>query len=548
MDSVKMQPYKRVQKYSPDLISLIRHPKAKYHRRAFDYHFEIAKHLNDVFKDLLGPKRRSKLIIKGSDEYKLTSDVLDVLEVLKENNPFCKILYEEAENLRKTVGDGVTSYVVLTTNLIIGAKRLFDMGLKHVDILSGYSIALNKSLEILDKIAVRKDYLSQDELKTLIKIHFPEEESFKHVVNIIYEAIKVILNNVGQIDPDNIQVVGFAGGEISDSKFIIGTVLYDNFITHMNMPHNLENVRVALIKQPIMVNKKWPVSKIAGIKAEISIMSAADLKRAKEFERELLESKIQNLINHNVKLLLSESKDIDDYVLSLLEKYGIAVVRRITKEESKLISLSTGAKLVPDISMISESDLGFAKSFMEIKQGMRKYGGKSHIIVEGDPQKAKSCCIILKAGSEQLLNDVKSSVRRAIRAVAIALKSRLFVPGAGVTELVLYKTLSDYARTIRGKRALGVEEFSKALYNMGNALFYNLGRDPFATVSKIISEAHEIVNDFCSNPFKYIPDVLEVKKQVLRKSWETATMIIRIKDIIYKHRIKVKIGGKSIES
>jgi hypothetical protein len=38
-----------------------------------------------------------------------------------------------------------------------------------------------------------------------------------------------------------------------------------------------------------------------------------------------------------------------------------------------------------DISMISESDLGFVKSFMEIKQGMRKYRGRSHIMVEGDP-------------------------------------------------------------------------------------------------------------------------------------------------------------------
>jgi chaperonin GroEL (HSP60 family) len=543
-----MRSHKRVQKYSPDLINVIRHPKAKYFRRAFDYNFEIAKHLNDIFKDLLGSKRRSKLIIKGSDEYKVTSDVLDVLEVLKENNPFCKILYEEAENLRKTIGDGVTSYVILTTNLIIGAKKLFDIGLKHVDVLSGYSVALNKSLEILDKIAVKKDFVSQDEMKTLIKIHFPEEETFKHIVNILHEAISVILNNAGQLDPDNIQVIGFEGGDISDSKLIIGTVLYNNFITHMNMPHNLENVKVALIKQPIMVNKKWPVSRIAGIKAEISIISATDLKRVKEFEKEFLESKIRKLVNYNVRLLLSESKDIDDYVLSLLEKHGIAVVRRITKEESRLVSLSTGAKLVPDISMISESDLGFAKSFMEIKQGMRKYGGKSHIIVEGDPQKAKSCCIILRASSEPILNDIKSSVRRAIRTIAIAFKSRLFVPGAGITELVLHKALSEYARTISGKRALSVEEFSKALYNMSNALFYNLGMDPFAVASKIVSQIHEIVNDFSSNPFKYVPDVLEVKKQVLRKSWETAAMIIRIKDIVYKHRIRVKIGGKSIES
>jgi chaperonin GroEL (HSP60 family) len=543
-----MQPYKRVQRYLPDLINVVRNPKAKYYQQAFDYNFKIAKHLNDIFKDLLGPKRRSKLIIKGSDDYKLTSDALDVLEVFKENNPFCKVLYEEAENLRKTIGDGVTSYVVLTTNLIIGAKKLFDIGLKHVDILSGYSIALDKSLEILDKIAIRRDFISQDELKTLIRIHFPEEETFKQVVNILHEAIKVILNNAGRLDPDNIQVVGFEGGDISDSKLVIGTVLYDNFITHMNMPHSLENVKVALIKQPVMVNKIWPVSEIAGIKAEISISSAADFKRIKEFEKEFLENKIQNLVNYNVRLLLSESKDIDDYVLSLLEKHGIAVVRRITKEESRLVSLSTGAKLVPDISMISESDLGFAKSFMEIKQGMRKYGGKSHIIVEGDPQKAKSCCIILRAGSEPILNDIKSSVRRAIRTIAIALKSRLFVPGAGITELVLHKALSDYARTIGGKKALGVEEFSRALYNMSTALFYNLGMDPFAMASKIVSRIHEIVNDFSLNPFKYIPDVLEVKKQVIRKSWETAVMIIRIKDIIYKHRIRVKIGGKSIES
>ncbi len=540
-----MRVYKRVGKYTSPLMNKIRHSGARFRGRSFEYNLEIAKHVNDLVRELLGPRKRSKLIITGKDDYKVTVDVLDVLDVLKENNPLCRILHEGAENIRNWIGDGAISYVVLSTNLIMGAGKLFDIGLKHAHIISGYERALERSLEILKETSFQLNLMDGMNLKKFVKSlfgsYFSEEEA-EHLSNLISSAVKLIYRNAGKFEARDIQLVKIPGGSVMDSSLLVGTVLYDNFITDIDMPHELKTVKVALIKQPIMVNKIWPVSKIAGFKAELAIKDPELVKRLKRSEEEILEEKVKPLLRSGARILLSESKDIDDYVLGFLAKRGIAVVRRITKDESRWVSLSTGAKLIPDISMLTPRDLGHVKKFKQIKQGMRFYGGVSHVIVEADPRRAKSCCIILRGGSKVYLDEAEHFIKRVLKTVEAGLKFGRFVPGAGRIESILYLKLGDYARSLGGKDSLAVEEFSRALYRMAYSLISNMGRDPAEEIANMVAEYKRLglkVGD--------VLDVLDVKKQVLVSACETAKMIVRTKEMFYKHKTKVKIGGKSIK-
>ncbi|MEM4497475.1 MAG: TCP-1/cpn60 chaperonin family protein [Nitrososphaerota archaeon] len=539
-----MAVYKKPKEYISSPISKIRHPSTRFYGLSFKYNLEIAKHVNDLVIELLGPKKRSKLLITGSDDYKITIDVLDVLNMLQKNNPLCKILYEGAENIRNWIGDGAVSYVILSTNLILSAGKLFDLGLKHFHIIQGYERALNKALEILEKTSFSLNLMEGMTLKSFIKpmlVSYSPEEA-EHLSNLISDAVELIYKNTGKFESENVQIVKIPGGSIIDSSLLVGTILYDNFITNVEMPHELENVKVALIKQPIMVNKIWPVSKISGFKAEIVIKIPEFIKRLKRGEEEILEEKIEPLLKSGAKILLSESKDIDEYVLALLAKNGVAVVRRITKDESRWISLSTGAKLIPDISALTSKDLGYVKRFKQIKQGMRFYGGVSHVIVEADSRQAKSCCIILRGGSKIYLDEVEQFIKRVLKTVEAGLKSGRFVPGAGAIESILYLELGEYARSIGGKISLAVEEFSKALYKMAYVLIANMGKDPIERITNLISEYRKM-----GPKLSDVLDVLDVKKQVLISAYETAKMIIRTREIFYKREIKVKIGGKSIK-
>lgn len=540
-----MAVYKRSEKYNPLLMSKIRRPGTRFYGKSFKYNLEIAKHVNDLVIELLGPKKRSKLLITGSDSYKVTIDILEVLNVLQKNNPLCKILYEGAENIRNWIGDGAVSYVTLSTNLILGAGKLFDLGLKHVHIVQGYEKALNKALEILEKSSFQLNLMEGSSLKNFVKpllAGYLSEEA-EHISSLISNAVELLYKNSGKFESRNVQIVKIPGGSIMDSNLLVGTVLYDNFITNMNMPHELEDVKVALVKQPIMVNKKWPVSKISNFKAEIVIKTPELVKRIKQGEKEILEEKIKPLLKSGARILLSESKDIDDYVLSLLAEKGIAVVRRITKDESRWISLSTGAKLIPEISALTSRDLGFVKKFKQIKQGMRFYGGVSHVVIEADPRQARSCCIILRGGSKIYLDEVEQFVKRVLKTVEASLKSGRFVPGAGVMESILYLELGEYARSVGGKISLAIQEFSRALYKMAYGLMHNMGRDPTEEIANIIAE-YKRAGVKLSN----VLDVLDVKRQILISAYETAKMVVRTKEIFYKHEIKMKIGGKSMKN
>lgn len=540
-----MAVYKRSEKYAPELMNKIRYSGTRFYRRSFGYNLEIARHVNDLISELLGPKKRSKLLITGKDDYKVTIDVLDVLSVLQGNNPLCKILYEGAENIRKFIGDGAVSYVILSTNLILGAGKLFDLGLTHVHIVQGYEKALNKASEILEKNSFQLDLMNEANLKNFIRPMFasylPEEA--EHITNLIASAVELIFRNSGKFESKNIQIVKIPGGGIMDSSLLVGTVLYDNFITNMDMPHELEDVKVALIKQPIMINKKWPVSKMSSFRTEIVVKEPHLIKTFKLNERRILEEKIEHLLKSGARILLSESKDIDDYVLWSLARRGVAVVRRITKDESRWVSLSTGARPVPDVSAISSKDLGHVKRFKQIKQGIRFYGGVSHVIVEAYPEKARSCCIILRGGSKIYLDEVEQFIRRALKTVEAGLESSRFVPGAGVIESILYSELMEYAKSIGGRISLAVEEFARALYRLAHSLMFNMGRDPVEEITGIIARYRRSGDKTSS-----VLDILNVKRQVLVSACETAKMIIRTKEIFCKRRMKVKIGGKAIES
>ena len=539
-----MTVYRKAGKYAAPLMNRIRHPGARFRGRSFKYNLEIAKHVNDLVKELLGPRKRSKLVVTGRDDYKVTVDVLDVLDVLKKNNPLCRVLHEGAENIRSWAGDGAVSYVILSTNLIMGAGRLFEIGLRHPHIISGYEKALEKALEALEEKSFQLNLMDGMNLKRFVKPllggYFSEGEA-EHLSNLISGAVKLIYENAGKFEARDVQLVKIPGGSVMDSSLLVGTVLYDNFITDMDMPHELEDVKVALIKQPIMVNKIWPVSKIAGFKAELAVRDPQLVRRLKRSEEEILEEKVGPLLESGARILLSESKDIDDYVLGFLARKGVAVVRRITKDESRWVSLSTGAKPIPDISMLTPRDLGRVRRFKQIKQGIRFYGGVSHVIVEADPRRAKSCCIILRGGSKVYLDEVEHFVKRVLRTVEAGLKSGRFVPGAGRIESILHLELGEYARSLGGKASLAVEEFSRALYRMAYTLISNMGRDPSGEIADVIAEYRRSglrAGD--------VLDVLDVKKQVLVSAFETAKLVVRTKEMLYKHKIKVKIGGKSI--
>ncbi|HDD66704.1 MAG TPA: hypothetical protein ENG52_03675, partial [Nitrososphaeria archaeon] len=108
-------------------------------------------------------------------------------------------------------------------------------------------------------------------------------------------------------------------------------------------------------------------------------------------------------------------------------------------------------------------------------------------------------------------------------------------------ESILHLELGEYARSLGGKASLAVEEFSRALYRMAYTLISNMGRDPSGEIADVIAEYRRSglrAGD--------VLDVLDVKKQVLISAFETAKLVVRTKEMLYKHKIKVKIGGKSI--
>ena len=110
----------------------------------------------------------------------------------------------------------------------------------------------------------------------------------------------------------------------------------------------------------------------------------------------------------------------------------------IAVEEDKL-AMATGAKTVSNISELTKDDLGYAGNVEE-----RKVGTDRMIFVEKcrDP---KAVTVLVRGGTEHVVDEVERALEDAIKDVAAALELGKLVPGGGAPEMEVSKAVRKYA-------------------------------------------------------------------------------------------------------
>ncbi len=114
---------------------------------------QAAKAIADSVRTTLGPKGMDKMLVDNIGDVVITNDGVSILNEIDIEHPAAKMIIEVAETQDEEVGDGTTTAVVLSAELLEEASELIDRNIHSSRIAAGFSMAANKAQEFLEDMA-----------------------------------------------------------------------------------------------------------------------------------------------------------------------------------------------------------------------------------------------------------------------------------------------------------------------------------------------------------------------------------------------------------
>ena len=487
----------------------------------------------EAIRTTLGPRGMDKMLIDSLGDITITNDGAAILDEIDVQHPAAKMMVEVAKTQDDMVGDGTTTAVVLSGKLLKKAEELLDQNIHPTVIVTGYRKAVQKAMEVLDKIGITVDL---DDRETLRKVAVTSMGSKavgtarEHFAEIAIDAVKQIAEKRGGrwvADIDNIQIIKKEGKSLLDTELVRGIIL-DKEVVHAGMPKRVENAKIALVDAPLEVEK-------TEFDATVRIRDPSQIKAFLDQETNMLKAMVEKIASKGVNVLICQ-KGIDDMAQHFLAKEGVLTVRRAKQSDMDKLSKATGGKIVTNLDDLNLEDLGYAVLVEE-----RKIGDDKMVFVERckDP---RSVSILIRAGLERMVDEAERAMHDALSVVADVVEKNKVVAGGGATEAEAAKELRDYAVKVGGREQLAVESFAESLETIPETLAENAGLEKIDVMVELRS-AHEKpkghlmgVDVFTGKVVdmheKGVIEPLSVKEQAIKSAAESASMILRIDDVI----------------
>ncbi|NOZ59900.1 MAG: thermosome subunit [Euryarchaeota archaeon] len=502
----------------------------------------VARIIAETLRTTLGPRGMDKMLVDSLGDITITNDGVTILKEMDIEHPVGKMIVEVAKTQESEVGDGTTTAVVLAGELLKQAEELLDQEVHATIIARGYRLAAEKAREILNEMAHEISPEDEEMLRKVAVMAMTgkgAEKAKEHLAEIVVEAVQRVREG-NEVDRDLIKIEKKAGGGIEDTELINGIVI-DKERVHPGMPRSVKDARIALIKSALEVRK-------TEVDAKINITDPNQLQAFIDEEERMLRSMVEKIKASGANVVLCQ-KGIDDLAQHYLAKEGIFAVRRVKQSDMKKLARATGARVVTSLDDLSEKDLGYAGIVEEVKIG------DDEMVFVRECRDPKSVTILIRGGSEHVVNEAERAIEDAIGVVAAALRCGKVVAGAGAPEVEVARKLREYAVTVGGREQLAIEAFADAVEAIPRALAENAGLDPIDVLVEL-RKAHEespdygydVITSELKDTFSAgLITPVNVKTQAISSASEVAVMILRIDDIIAAGKLEKEEEGEKPE-
>ncbi len=491
-----------------------------------------ARAIADAVRSTLGPRGMDKMLVDSMGDVVITNDGVTILKEIDVEHPAAKMLVEVAKTQDEECGDGTTTAVVLTGELLKKSVDLIDANVHPTIITAGYRMAANKAMEVLDSVAVKVEPKDRDTLMKIAKTAMMSKSisgSKELMAQVSVDSVSNVAEKVNgkwQVDMDNIQVTKKHGGSMDDTQLIPG-IIVDKEPVHPGMPKRVEKAKIALLDVALEIKK-------TEIDAKIEITDPTQMHAFLDEEERMLRQMVDKIKKVGANVVFCQ-KGIDDLVQHFLAKEGIYAGRRVKKGDMEKLSKATGATIISKINELDAADLGKA-DLVEV----RKIQEEEMTFVTGC-KNPKAMSILIRGGTDHVVAEIERSLDDAMSVVAVAIEDGRMLTGGGSTAVEVALRLREYSSSVGGREQIAIDAYASALEVVPTALAENAGLDPIDILIEMrkshkAGKKHAGVNVFTGQVEDMLAnDVIEpfrVGKQAISSATDAAVMILRIDDVI----------------
>lgn len=498
-----------------------------------------ARGLQAVLKTNLGPRGTLKMLVGGAGQIKITKDGNVLLHEMQIQHPTAMMIARAATAMDDQVGDGTTSSVLFTGELLKQAERYTSEGLHPRLITEGYEIAKEMTLDFLEAFKVPMPNVNKDRelltsvVRTSLRTKLAADVA-DNMSDAVVDAMFSISEDDKPVDLHMVEIMEMQHKQGSDSMFINGIVL-DHGARHPDMPRRLENVHILTCNVSMEYEK-------TEITAGFYYSNAEEREKFVDSENRFTQEKVKQVIDFKRKVCkegesfaVINQKGIDPIALDMLAKEGIFALRRAKRRNMERLTLACGGVPVNSVEDMEVDVLGWAGVIREESLGEDKFTFVENV------KEGKSCTILIRGPNKHTIDQIKDATRDGLRAVKSAMDDRAMVPGAGAFEVAAYRMLMRRKAAVAGRAKLGVEAFANALLVVPKTLADNSGFDVQESLLKVEEEqdrSDQAVGLDLNSGETLLPaaegiwDSYLVKKQTLNLSTVLATQLLLVDEVM----------------
>jgi thermosome len=476
------------------------------------------------------------MMVDSMGEAVVTNDGAAILKEMDVEHPAAKMIIEVAKSQDEECGDGTTTAVILAGELLKYAGELLDQGIHQTVICSGFKLAEEKAIDVLNKIALP---IKEEDIKILKNIAMTSiaskgvSGSKELLADVVVDSVISIAEKIDGktvVDLDNIQMQKKQGGSIRETDVIKGVIL-DKERIHAGMPQHIKNAKIALVNFPLEVKK-------TEINARIKIQETTQLQAFLDEEEGMLEKIVDKVKKSGANVLICQ-KGIDDLVQCFLAKEGIYAVNQVKKSDMEKLAKAAGAEIIAILDDLTFADLGHAGSVEE-----KKIGDDKMTFITGC-KNPKAVSMLIRGGTEHVVDELERGVHDALSVVKVALEDGKITPGGGAVATIVSMALRNHAPSVGGREQMAIEAFANAIEVVPKTLSENAGLDPIDMMLELRNQHKkgkrhtgvDVLNGKAGDMIKNnVVEPLRVSIRQIKAASEAATMILRIDDVIASKR------------
>jgi len=321
---------------------------------------------------------------------------------------------------------------------------------------------------------------------------------------------------------DLIKVIKKPGATLSDSFLAEGFILEKEI--SVGCPKEKTNPKILIANTAMDYDK----IKIYGSRVKVdSVEKVAEIEQA---EKEKMKAKVDKILAYGCDIFINRQL-VYNYPESLMAEKGVMVIEHADFDGIERLAAVTGGEIYSTFDTPEKAVLGSCEKVEEIMIGEDK------VIKFSGCKNNKACSIVLRGASAHLLDEAERSIHDALCVICETVKSHNLVYGGGFTEMKMADAVDKLAHEEKGKEALAIESFAKALRQLPTIICDNAGLDS----SELISNLKKAIFDGSDNAGIDINkgevgnmkelgvfECLKVKEQALLSACEAAEMIIRV--------------------